>query len=567
MNSTLEVEAVQEVETLLFYDIEVFSQNALIVFKDINKKLIRVFHNNFTKLGEFIAGKTLVGFNNYYYDDRILTYMLELKSVQQIKQLNDKIIAGENVSYIKPRFDSLDVFQQIDVSNPSLKRIEGNYGRKILESSVPFSIERELTPDEFIEVLDYCSYDVDTTIDIYKERIESYFKPKKSLVEMLGKKEAIKWNTTTISANLLLDKPLVKWSNIRVDEELLELVPAEVKDMWLEKAASFTGDVPKKKVTIEMFDNIIEFAFGGLHGAHKTIKKAKRVKLLDVASMYPNLILILNCLANASEKYRMILLKRLAVKKSDPVLSEALKLILNSVYGNLGNKYSLLYNPKALLSVVILGQIALFELCKRIAPFATIININTDGVAFIPHDENDDAYEIAYKQWEQDFNLQLEEKEFETFIQSNVNNYIAVKADGSVKCKGGDVNRYEKDALFKNNNARVVDIALVNKLIYGKDILETLVENLNKPHLFQYILKAGNTYNQEYNKVNRVFATEKEGFCLFKKRHDEGLVRFPDAPMNMYLWNDDCSEIEDFAAIVDINHYYQLVIKKLERWT
>jgi hypothetical protein len=558
---------------LLFYDIEVFSQNALVVFKDINKKLVKVFHNNFVHLAALIQGKTLVGFNNYHYDDLILTYMLEQKSVQQIKALNDKIINGDKVT-IKPRFPSLDCFQQCDVSNPSLKKIEGNMGRMILESSIPFTIDRALTNKEFDEVLGYCSYDVDTTIDIWHERVKSYFQPKFSLVEMLGKPEAIRWNTTTISANLLMNKPAVKWSNIRVEEELLDLVPAEVKEMWLEKAHSYTGEYSegiKKTFTMEAFDNEIQFGFGGLHGAHKKKKKFKRVKLLDVKSMYPTIILILNCLGTASEKYKAILEKRLAVKNIDPVLSEALKLILNSVYGNLNNQYSLLYNPKAALSVCIYGQIALFELCKRVAPFVEIVNINTDGIAFIPHDE---SYIPAYQEWEKEFSLELEEKDFAEIMQKDVNNYVAVKANGSLVCKGADVNRYEKDAVFKNNNARIVDIALVNFLVNGTDVLRTITENLDNPKLFQYILKAGNTYQgtfseqgESFNKVNRVFAAKKEGFCLYKKRWDEGLVRFPDAPMKQYLFNQDCSELEDFENIVDINHYYQLVMKKLERWT
>ena len=59
-----------------FYDIEVFHMMPLLYFKDINKKLKRVFHNNFVHLSDFIKGKTLVGFNNYHYDDKILTYML-----------------------------------------------------------------------------------------------------------------------------------------------------------------------------------------------------------------------------------------------------------------------------------------------------------------------------------------------------------------------------------------------------------------------------------------------------------------------------------------------------------
>ncbi len=550
-------------ENLLFYDIEVFSHDAFVVFKDENKRLKKVFHNNFVQLADFIKGKTLVGYNNYYYDDKILVYMLDLKTPQQIKDLNDRIIGGENVKFIgRKKFQSLDCFQQIDVSMPSLKKIEGNMGRMILESSVPFTIDRPLTNKEFDEALNYCAYDVDTTIDVFKKRVKSYFKPKISLVDMLGKEDAMKWNTTTISANLLLKKPLPKWADIRVPEWMLQLVPPEVKELWQEKK--------KGSVTIQAFDNEIQFGFGGLHGAHNKYRRIEKVKLLDVTSMYPNIILLLNCLGIATEKYREILKRRIAIKHLDKILSDALKLILNSVYGNLNNEYSTLYNPKAALSVCAYGQIALYELCKRISPFVTIVNINTDGVAFIPHH---DAYIEAYHEWEQDFSLQLEEKDFDLFLQKDVNNYIAVKGDKLI-CKGGDVNRFEEDAIFKNNNARILDIALVNHLVYGKKIRTTLEENLDKPHLFQYILKAGNTYKGTCNekgelldtKVNRVFAAKKEGLCLFKKRQDDGLVRFADAPLDMFLWNEDCSELDDFEKIVDINHYYQIITKRLERW-
>jgi hypothetical protein len=197
------------------------------------------------------------------------------------------------------------------------------------------------------------------------------------------------------------------------------------------------------------------------------------------------------------------------------------------------------------------------------------LNINTDGVAFIPHD---DTYIEVYRQWEKDFKLQLEEKDFDYIYQKDVNNYVAIKGD-YMECKGADVNRYLEDSLFRNNNARIVDIALVDNLVKGKDIIETLQENLNKPQLFQYVLQAGGTYQgtfdekgNQYNKVNRIFASKKDGFCIYKRRHDGGLVRFADSPTNMFLWNEDCDELNDFSKIVDLNHYYQLVIKKLERW-
>lgn len=561
-------------QDLLFYDIEVFKENSLIVFKDIDKKLVRVFHNNFKMLGDFIKDKILVGFNNHYYDDKILVYMIENKPQALIKELNDKIIKGESVRFInKHNFKSLDVFQQIDISRPSLKKIEGNMGRMILESSVPFDLDRPLTAEEFEQVLFYCGYDVDTTIDIYKEREKSYFQPKQSLIEMLGNPAAAKWNTTTLSANLLLNRPLPKWASVRIPPEFWLLVPAEVRELWLEAGRAYAAEPTQKSVTIEDFDCNIQFGFGGLHGAHKHIKRTKKVRLLDVKSMYPHIVILLNILGHATAKYKEILDRRLAIKHIDLILSEALKLILNSVYGQLGSKYSTLYNPMGLLSVCIYGQIALYDLCKRIAPFATIVNINTDGVAFIPHDENDDGYIEAYKEWEKEFQLELEEKIFDTFVQKDVNNYIAVKGEKFI-CKGGDVNRYEKDEFFKNNNARILDIALVEFLIHGIDPLTTILNNMGNARLFQYVLKAGNTYKgtfdesgNQYNKVNRVFANKQQGFCLFKRRFDDGLVRFADAPANMFLWNDDCSRIDNFKNIVDINHYYSIVQKRLERWT
>lgn len=560
---------------LLFYDIEVFKYNSLVVFKDAQKNIKRIFHNNFTRLAEFIEGKILVGFNNYHYDDKILTFMLELKPQYLIKRLNDEIIEGKNVSYIgKPRFESLDVNQQIDISRPSLKRIEGNMGRMILESSVPFTIERPLTEDELNETIFYCGYDVDSTIDIYKIREKSYFMPKQMLLDMLGNQKASRWNTTTISANLLLNKPLQHWSDIRLpNKDLMFYVPEAVADMWRAKSKdnyikSIVSETPKS-MTIEAFDNEIQFGFGGLHGAHKKIKKARNVKLLDVASMYPNIILILNVLGEASGKYKEILERRLAIKHKDKILSDALKLLLNSVFGNLNNEYSLLCNPNALLSVCVYGQIALFELCKRIAPFATILNINTDGIAFIP---NDDNYIGAYKDWEEEFKFQLEEKNFDLLVQKDVNNYVAVKGDKFV-CKGGDVNRFEEDAFFKNNNARILDLCLVNKLVHDIDIDETLERNLDKPHLYQYILNTSNKYagtfdaaGKQYNKVNRIFASVDAGFCLFKKRFDGGYVKYSDSPENMFLHNGDCNEIDDFEGKIDLNHYYNIVNKRMERW-
>ena len=370
-------------ENLLFYDIEVYKYDAFVVFKDINKNTLKIFHNNFEELQEFIKDKILVGYNNYFYDDLILTKMIKGWTNYQLKEFNDKIISGTNTDKeINTYINSLDCFQQIDVSKPGLKKIEGNMGKMILESNVSFDIDRKLTDQELEEAISYCSYDVDTTIDVYKLRENSYFKTKELLVKKLGNDKAKNWNTTTISGNLLTTSGKInKWSSIRIEEELLDKVDLEVKEMWLQlNAPAF--ELKTKTITKKEFGNDIQFGFGGLHGAPAKPIKVRNVKLLDVTSMYPNIIILLNALGPATSKYVDILNRRIEIKHKDKLESDALKLILNSVYGNLNNQYSVLNNPRAAYSVCIYGQIALYELCKRLSDTCQIININTDGVAF-----------------------------------------------------------------------------------------------------------------------------------------------------------------------------------------
>ena len=551
---------------LLFYDIEVFKHDAFVVFKTADKELKGFFHNDFKGLGEFIKGKMLIGYNNYYYDDYILTLMIKERPVNEIKELNDRIINNqEHKKEVHQLINSIDCFQQIDVGMPGLKKIEGNMGKMILESDVSFDIDRELTDEELEESVEYCKYDVDTTIDVYNLR-SNYFKTKDLLVERLADTKAKKWNTTTISANLLTSGTMQKWATIRIPEELLKYVDRDVLDMWYQLNV---GNVIKKKThTIKEFGNTIQFGLGGLHGAPDKLVRAEKVILLDVASMYPNIIININGLGNATAEYKKILDRRLEIKHKDKNESDALKLILNSVYGNMNNKYSKLNNPRAAYSVCVYGQIALYELSKRLSKHCNIININTDGVAFTTSGED---YKEIWKEWEKDFNLELEEDNFDLFIQKDVNNYIGVK-NGKIKAKGGDVVKYNENQYFKNNNARIVDIAIVEYLVNGKNVLDTLKENINEPILYQYILQAGRTYkgtfdnqDKQYQKINRVFAV-KEGVTLYKKRQDDGLVRFADTPDNMIVWNNDCSEIEDFKNVIDLNHYYQIIQKKLKAW-
>ena len=195
--------------------------------KDINKSIKGIWWssppgdfpedspNGFEGVRGFIQGKTLVGYNNHHYDDLVLIAMMDGEPQSRIKAVNDAIIGNreEDVIAYKRRavsIDTLDTMQQIDVSMPSLKQIEGNMGRSIVESEIDFDIDRPLTEREKQQTLQYCSYDVDNTIEIYKLREKSYFQVKDTLLTMLPERSKLKnprkLNTTTLSADILLEK-------------------------------------------------------------------------------------------------------------------------------------------------------------------------------------------------------------------------------------------------------------------------------------------------------------------------------------------------------------------------
>lgn len=583
----------------LIYDVEVFKYNSMVVFKNLEGETVRVFSSSLDGLGEyidkgiikgqgyedlaeFIKDKTLIGYNNYSYDDYILYAMTQVKEGafdhSVLKEWNDSIIhKGSTVNMAKVTNKTIDVYQQIDISRPGLKKVEGNMGLSIVESSVPFDIDRPLTPAENLETLKYCEYDVLSTLRVYEMRGD-YFSSKKAIVDMMEddslKERALKWNTTSIVGQLLRPKRALR-AGVHVKDEFLANVDGEVRDMWNELYTTIDFKFNKRKVIKNEFNNVIEFGWGGLHGAPKGFVEDENVKLMDVNSMYPNILINLNGLADKTEEYKRILDYRLKLKAEGKKEEQApYKLILNSTYGLLNNQYSQLNNPHLAFSICINGQIAVYTLAKRLANIgARIININTDGVAYSINNDHD----LKVKEdWEKEFNLNLSVDYFKKWIQKDVNNYIALTNDGKIKVKGADVNKYHDNRYFANNDIRITHIALVDYLVNDIPVYESVTNHLEEPILYQYILQAGSTYKGVVKadspdvlldtKINRVFACKGEGIEIVKKRQDDGLVKFADAPDRMYLYNGDLSEFKEFKNIVDVQWYYDLIMKNLKRW-
>ena len=102
-----------------------------------------------------------VGFKSRHYDQWILKGIL---CGFDPKRINDFIIIKGNPGW---KFSSMlraiplnnyDVMSNID---RGLKAFEGFMGNNIKETSVPFDLDRKLTPEEIAETIKYCRHDVE----------------------------------------------------------------------------------------------------------------------------------------------------------------------------------------------------------------------------------------------------------------------------------------------------------------------------------------------------------------------------------------------------------------------
>lgn len=598
------------------------------------------------KLRSLVRNRTLISYNGAHYDDIVLSQMLRGESTMErnrmlVKKVNDAIINEEAID-LRSELNShgawsIDLAKEISGGNiivskkdgrkrrvpPSLKKIESQMGINIQESDVSFEIDRPLTPKEIDSVIEYCLHDVDATIQIFHREEKAYLQPKQVLLERIQKiypneydyGRIVGYNVTVLMGIILLgNKKNNKFETWRfnpndtsgeVSREFLwrqvqeNGFPAEVAKAWCNAYLDpETGtvklrdeDTIKGKIPVEAFGAKIIFAAGGVHGVsmakkgRKKKRRHKRVKMLDVASLYPWIMILLKILGMSTNKFLSIVEERLRAKHSgDKSMAGGLKLGINKVYGCLASRYSNLYNPWGGFSVCIYGQIALFDLCRRLSiiPDLELVNINTDGVGFTCPDEFDDTWKEIWREWEEEWKLSLELETFKELYQKDVNNYIGVhypdnEGNVEMKLKGGQVNRAQYASLYQDDNNRIVHRCIVEAIINNAHPIKTIQANADDVSLFMNTCNTGHTFDHTEDelgniiplKINRVFAVReefKQHSGLFKVRIDGTRSSFPKMPQHLIIHNDDLKEMHNFAEQIDMNYYSDLACHNLRQW-
>ena len=69
------------------YDIEVYEEDAFVVFKEPRRNDIHNLPQRVHRITRLIHTSTLVGYNNYYYDDIVISAMMDCWTPKQLKRL------------------------------------------------------------------------------------------------------------------------------------------------------------------------------------------------------------------------------------------------------------------------------------------------------------------------------------------------------------------------------------------------------------------------------------------------------------------------------------------------
>ena len=269
------------------------------------------------------------------------------------------------------------------------------------------------------------------------------------------------------------------------------------------KSGKNKGTMPEKK-TKQKFTMGTTLYTVGIGGIHSNEKKARHVtdkdyiiRDYDVAAYYPHIILFNKLTPRHLGEpflkiYQAIVKRRLeakakagqAKKRGDTkayeywnAINESLKITINGSFGKLGSKWSCLYAPDLMMQVTITGQLSLLMLAERLEQAGiAVISANTDGIVTkIPRVLEAVAEDIVLE-WEIDTGYDLEPNDYLSINSRDVNNYIAVKADG-VKGKGAYADQSDHYYRLRSNPTNEICSKAVRDFLKDSKPIEETIRN------------------------------------------------------------------------------------------
>ena len=155
--------------------------------------------------------------------------------------------------------------------------------------------------------------------------------------------------------------------------------------------------------------------------------------------------------------------------------AEALKIVINSIYGKLGSELFFLYDRFAQMQVTINGQLMTMTLIEELELNGIhVISANTDGIVIkLPRDKFN-VYKDITDRWNATNRMGADYEEYKMIASRDINNYFDIQTNGKIEYKGAlDPKQYLKE-LKKGYDAPVVAVAVFEYLVNNVPVMTTL---------------------------------------------------------------------------------------------
>lgn len=324
---------------LVFYDVEVFPNLFIAVFKVLNGEAVKLINPTAKDLEPWI-NTNLIGFNCRRYDNHILYARLLGFNNLELYDLSQRIVGGSKSAFFSWAYglSYTDIYDFCS-KKQSLKKWEIELG--IHHHELGMKWDEPVPEDRWEEVAGYCVDDVIATEAVWNAR-QADFVAREILADIAGM--TVNDTTNSLTTRIIFGKernPKLVYTDLSTgkssDGTYLEMNKFEGYK-YADGHNIFMGEDVGKGGYV--------YSEPGMYG---------NVALLDIASMHPNSIINMNCFGDYTKNFKDILDARIAIKHGDfetartmlngalapylddeskaKDLAQALKIAINSVYG------------------------------------------------------------------------------------------------------------------------------------------------------------------------------------------------------------------------------------------
>ena len=344
---------------LVIFDIEVFINLFLICWKFLNDgdQVYSMINPTPQEVSDFIEKYRLIGFNNRAYDNHILYARIIGNSIPQLYSISQDII-GDKFSGYGPAYkiSEADIFD-ICKTKQSLKKWEialAQKGLLVHHKELGFRWDKPVPEDKWDLVIEYCKNDVIATEAVWNANQEDV-KARQALSKLSGL--SINERNRAHAARIIfgLNKhPRLVYTDLATGRRSDGTKDVVCFPGYEYKREGFDhNDYISKIITGKSIYKQYDPGEGGFVYAEPGMHY--NVALLDIASMHPSSIIALNIFGEYTNRFKEIVDARLAIKHKDTeklktvlngaladaigsdedmdILADALKLVINSVYG------------------------------------------------------------------------------------------------------------------------------------------------------------------------------------------------------------------------------------------